>query len=102
MLSDPMRFVDDKKMAVASMGERLDRAGAHMCDRAKRELSVRAAQLGALSPFAVMTRGYSAVFSDERAVKSVRQLSVGERVKLRLNDGEAEADIVSTKEFGNV
>ena len=102
MLSDPMRFVDDKKMAVASLDERLDMAGAHMCDRLKRELSVRAAQLGALSPFAVMTRGYSAVFAEDRAIKSVKQLTAGERVKLRLSDGEAEADIISTKEFGNV
>ncbi|MBQ9080783.1 MAG: exodeoxyribonuclease VII large subunit [Clostridia bacterium] len=102
ILSDPMRFVDDKKMTVASLGERLDGAAGRVCETGQRELSARAAQLGALNPFAVLTRGYSAMFIDGCAVKSVKQLSAGERVKLRLSDGEAEADITNTKEFGNL
>ncbi len=99
-LSSPELFVDDKKMAVASLGERLENAVDRTAERARLSLAARSAQLGALDPFAVLTRGYSAVFYDNVPVRSVEQLRAGEQVTLRLSDGEAAACITNTIRFG--
>lgn len=54
-------------------------------------LKEKAASLDGLSPFAVLSRGYTAVFMGEKPVKSVKELTIGGRVMLKFNDGGAEA-----------
>lgn len=55
----------------------------------KKELSMLAGRLDALSPLSVMARGYSvAVKSGGSVIKSVRDLKADEEFVLRLGDGE--------------
>lgn len=59
------------------------------------ELSRLAAKLDALSPLAVLTRGYAiASGTDGSAIRSVKSVAPGDRVKLRFADGSADALIV--------
>ena len=52
------------------------------------------AKLQALSPLAVLTRGYSAVFNEEgNTVHKKEQLKAGDQVTIRLSDGCAKAEI---------
>lgn len=44
--------------------------------------------LDALSPLKVLTRGYSITFQDEKVVASVSDISVGDKVKTVLSNGE--------------
>ena len=99
-LQDPLRPIEDKRMAVAVLSERLEGGMERVTERSRLSLAARSAQLGALDPFAVLTRGYSAVFAEGSSVRSVDQLAEGQRVTLRLSDGEAEADVIKTKRFG--
>ena len=99
-LQDPLRPIEDKRMAVAVLSERLEGGMERVTERSRLSLAARSAQLGALDPFAVLSRGYSAVFARGNSVRSVDQLSEGQRVTLRLSDGEAEADVIKTKRFG--
>lgn len=101
MLSDPARLTDDKKMALVTLAERLGNASRRASQDAKASLTALASQLGALDPFAVLTRGYAAVFREGTALRSVAGLAPGDRVTIRLADGETDADITNIKKTGN-
>jgi len=56
------------------------------------------ASLNALSPYHVLSRGYSLVTnSEESIISSATQLRVGARIQLRFRDGEAAAQVSSLK-----
>ncbi len=52
-----------------------------------------ATKLDSLSPLKTMARGYLAASKDGKTVVSTKQLSVGDRLTLRLSDGRAECEV---------
>ena len=58
------------------------------------------ARLDALNPYSVLDRGYSFVAGpDGRAVTSVKGLSVGSAITVRMRDGRVQADITDKEEY---
>lgn len=53
--------------------------------------------LDMLSPLKVMGRGFTYVTQEDHVIKSVNELSVGEEIKLHLQDGYANASITETE-----
>ena len=53
--------------------------------------------LDMLSPLRVMGRGFTYVTQEDHVIKSVNELSVGEEIKLHLQDGYANASITETE-----
>lgn len=53
----------------------------------------KAIQLEALSPLKTLSRGYSLVYKENNLVKSVKQLSFGDRIDVQLSDGTVLATI---------
>ena len=53
--------------------------------------------LDMLSPLKVMGRGFTYVTQEDRVIKSVNELNVGEEIKLHLQDGYANASITETE-----
>ncbi|MCI9087342.1 MAG: exodeoxyribonuclease VII large subunit [Clostridia bacterium] len=51
-------------------------------------------QLDTLSPLKILARGYGIVYKEEKRVKNVTQLTVNDKVTIRLQDGEAKAKII--------
>ena len=51
-------------------------------------------KLDSLSPLKTMARGYSIVEKDNKVVKSVKSLNKGDKVNLKLEDGNANAQII--------
>ena len=98
VLVAPDRFVDDCRMRVGDLALRLDRAADHKLTRAKGDFARTAAQLDALNPLAILTRGYAVVRTGETPVRSVEELRVGEPVRLTLADGEATATVTEIQE----
>ena len=61
-------------------------------------LSVRS-KLDAMSPLKVLSRGYSMTFGAQgHVVRSVRTLSCGDRITVRLADGRASAEVREIQE----
>ena len=84
---------------LASKRRHLVGVGAEISRRRRARLQTLAAQLDALSPLAILGRGYALAWaSDEQLVRSSTQLSRGERIRLRFGDGGAEATIDTTSE----
>lgn len=53
------------------------------------KISFAAGKLNALSPLAVLSRGYGIVQKDDEVVKSVKALNTDDKIKVTLNDGSA-------------
>lgn len=93
-LSSMDNLIDDRRMALGGFDRDMEYAMERKLQAARSALMQKAAALDALSPLAVMTRGYSALFSpDGKAVHSVKHIHPGDRVSVRLSDGVALADI---------
>ena len=60
-------------------------------------------QLDALSPLKVMARGYSLVYdeSQQRLIKSAHEVSEGDRIVVRVNDGSLDCRVIQTTEEAN-
>jgi len=94
VLVSPMNFIDDKRMALGVLETRLyDKASAAL-EMNRARLQRATAKLEALSPLAVISRGYSAVFADDgKLIKSVEQANVGDKISFMMTDGKIFAEI---------
>jgi exodeoxyribonuclease VII large subunit len=98
-LSDPSYIVDDRRMSVLRLSEKTDLLAGKILDRSRAKLVGAASKLEALSPLAVVARGYGVVSDSQgTAVKSVSKLCVGEVIDIRLADGHASATVNSISE----
>ncbi|MEH7383112.1 exodeoxyribonuclease VII large subunit [Bacillus sp. JJ1533] len=63
------------------------------------DFSSTVAKLEALSPLKIMDRGYSLVYDEEQQlVKSVQQVDVGNRIKVKLKDGHLDCEVIELEE----
>lgn len=97
-LTSTQRLVDERRMALGSLDQELDHRMARLLE-AKRALFLqKTASLEALSPLAVMTRGYGALLNGKgQAVGSVKDLTVDEEITVRMADGSVEAKILEVR-----
>jgi len=78
----------------------LDPAVRTMLVAKRAEAAAASARLEALSPYSVLGRGYSFVAgSDGRAITSVKGLTVGSLVIVRMRDGRAAAEVKGKEEY---
>ena len=93
-LSSPMNVIDDKRMNVAALTERLALSQSNALAIRQAQLKAIAGKMEALNPLAVLSRGYSAVYGEDGTIiKHTEQLNPGASVTFRLSDGEADAQI---------
>ena len=92
MLSDPMAFIDDKRMALLIEERALHTKMERILAAKRAEFQYKTAKLEALNPLAVVARGYSAVFDRKGVlIKSVSQLRKGDEISFSLTDGKVSA-----------
>ncbi|MBQ9663277.1 MAG: exodeoxyribonuclease VII large subunit [Oscillospiraceae bacterium] len=90
VLADASSFVDIRRMELDHILARLSSAGERMLLEKRAGIGGLSASLDALSPLKVLARGYAAASDGSgKTLKSVRQLSPGDRIGLRLADGRA-------------
>jgi len=94
VLTNPLSMFDEKKMSLISATERLYSS----MDRKNKDLRAGiqrvSAQLTALNPLAVLSRGYGAVFNEVGdVVKGVYNLKKGDNVIVKLSDGNINAKV---------
>ena len=98
VLKNPLRYVEDRKMELLGVSERMNTAQKIQKQRKEAEFSLLAAKLDALSPLSVLTRGYSFVSDKDGAViKSASSLTVGQSARIRFSDGEASCRVEEIK-----
>ncbi|HEY8347530.1 MAG TPA: exodeoxyribonuclease VII large subunit [Symbiobacteriaceae bacterium] len=94
------RLLQDRQR-LDELVRRLGYAAGHLVGTRRKELAALAGRLDALSPLAVLGRGYSITRRmDGQVVKDARQVAVGERVSVLLHRGRLTCLVESREEGG--
>ena len=87
-LTDPTAFLQDKKMYLDYIQQRLGGAARQTLEADSRRFAHLTAKLDAMSPLKVLGRGYAMAQSEDGTVlRSVQQVSVGDKVSVQLAEG---------------
>lgn len=98
VLQTPTAMIDDKRMQIAMLTERLTRAEERILLQGRASLQTETGKLSALNPLAVLSRGYSAVYKkDGTLIRSIDHMQPGDVITIQTDGGEADARIVETR-----
>ena len=89
----PLRLVQTDRQRVDELSRRGNAAQAHRLELALARLRGLENRLVALSPLAVLQRGYAVVTKNKRVVASKSQVQAGDALRVRVRDGEFDARV---------
>ena len=94
VLNTPDFIVEDRRVRLMNLDSRLENGMKYSVVLKKQRFAALTSKLEALNPMSVISRGYSAVFSDDgRLIKSVDQVSVGDRLNFKTVDGTVSTEV---------
>ena len=98
-LSRPSHTIDEKRIELDRLSERLDSAVLYGLEADKNDIRRIAERLSALNPLGVLSRGYCAVSDDSGKIYTrAEALKENDRVLLRFSDGTRSAVISESNE----
>ncbi len=93
-LHSPRAALDNNRQRLDGYLGRMDQSLRLRLTKARSQVAVLAAELGAVSPTATLARGYAIVrTADGRLLRSVSQAASGERINVQVGDGEFGATV---------
>lgn len=93
-LNSPEHMLEDKRADLIVLSDRLVSCTERDAQSRRMALGAVAGKLEALSPLAVLGRGYGAVYSQEgKVLKSISDISVGDSISVKMSDGEISASV---------
>lgn len=96
------RMIDGKRDEVNYLNEKSTLLIRSILQAKRDMLSSSAAKANALSPLSTLSRGYSVAEKEKIVIKSVNELSVGDRLTLIMRDGTAVTEVVEIKGENNI
>ena len=88
VLTDPMAALQEKRMILDYVQRALGHQGSALLSEPRRRVSALASALEAMSPLAVLGRGYAMASKEDGSVlRSAGEAAVGERITMRMADG---------------
>ena len=98
-LASPVGYLNQKRQNLTLLKNRLISAETRKLEVEKRRFVELTAKLDAMSPLKVLTRGYAMAQDDAgQVIRSVSQVSAGDRITVRLSDGSVDATVTDRKE----
>ena len=102
VLKNPQILFDTKKMQLFTIAENMSDAILSKTNALRLELTRLSASLNAMSPLAVLSRGYGAVFNeDNKVVKSIDGLNIDDQICVKMADGSIKATVNAKEREGN-
>ena len=96
-LSEEGRLLGDRADNVSALLESLNFNLQAMLERKAGALQMLAGKAEALSPLAVLSRGYSLVTKGEHQIGSAKDLKPHDEIQIRFSDGAVSAEVISKK-----
>ncbi len=90
IMQSPGEYLNELRLNLSFSQERMASAAREAVSRRRKAFIGRAAALDALSPLKVLGRGYGFMTKDDQIVKTAGDLQAGDRVRVRLHQGEAD------------
>ena len=101
-LQAPEAYIHQRRKDLTLLSNRFISAENALYQRQLQQFISITAKLDAMSPLKVLTRGYSVVTTEDRKlIKSVKEISAGDRIVLSVSDGEIGATVTHIKEDSN-
>lgn len=98
-LQSPVGYLQQKRIGLDRLNERLVMDMTRMIDRKKQGFISLTAKLDAMSPLKVLTRGYAMAQNEEGAlVRSVKQVASGDKIMITVSDGLFTGTVSDIKE----
>ena len=92
VMRDQLAYVQDKRMELAHLQQRLGDLSGALLSRRRQRFSALAAALDPMSPLKVLGRGYAVARSQDGTIlKSGREVAPGDRVSVTLSEGGFDA-----------
>ncbi len=98
VLRSPISYIDSLYETFDRVCTSYNRIADASIDEHSKKLSIIAAKLDAYSPLKTLSRGYSIAYKGDDILRSVNDLSLNDRLKLKLQDGSAECVVTSISE----
>ena len=96
----PEIILDAPKMRFSMMVENLKGSMAEINSINRERFANINAKLIALNPMAVLARGYGAIYNqNDEIIKSTKEISVGDNIKVRLHDGSFNASVTEGEDW---
>ena len=98
-LQSPTGYLEQRNQSVTMLKNRLVAAQNQNVTRARQRYIAGVSKLEAMSPLKVLSRGYSMTQTERgEVVRSVSQVTLGERIRIRLSDGSLSATVMNKEE----
>ena len=98
-LRSPTGYLEQRRQSVELLKNRLVAAQNQNVTRAKQRYIAQISKLEAMSPLKVLTRGYSMAQTERgEVIRSVNQVELGQRIRIRLSDGTLSATVMNKEE----
>ena len=98
-LQNPLQYIQNRRQSVVYLQSRLSACSHQLLGRKKQAFVGLTAKLDAMSPLKVLSRGYAMVQSDDgRVVRSVKQVSIRDNIRICLEDGVIAAQVAEIRE----
>ena len=91
VLSSPYGFIDEKRLKLDTLSDKIESITKNKISSCNLNFLRLSKQLDALSPLAVLTRGYGAIYGKDGVLTSVKSLNEGDSLDIRLSDGTVQA-----------
>lgn len=92
-LTDPMTTVNEKRMQLDYIQQRMTAAMERKLSRERGRFTSLAAGLDAMSPLKVLARGYAVAHRDGKVLSSVAQAEIFDQIQIRLSDGQLDCTV---------
>ena len=91
---NPLLIVENKTLLLDKLEKEIIDLFKNIIQRKEAKFNELVVGLDALSPLKTLLRGYSIVEKNDKVVKSISDLNVGDNIKIILNDGNVNANII--------
>ncbi len=101
IMQSPVEYLNELRLSLSFSQERMTSAARESVNRRRRAFVGQAAALDALSPLKVLGRGYGFVTKEDQIVKTAGDLQTGDRIQVRLHQGEADCLVEAVRRRQN-
>jgi len=100
-LTSPFATIEDKRLKLVNIEERIDLAAHNHLERYRYKLNAMSEKLPLLSPKAPLKRGYVLAQKEGKVIKSIEDLSLGDKLTITLADGTVKTTVDEKENNGN-
>ncbi len=94
VLTDPMNYIEDRRLRLDYLQQKMTTATERLVGNGKQRFIFLTAKLDAMSPFKVLTRGYSLVkTTNNDLIRSAGELAPGQDITITFREGSATATV---------